>query len=345
MRVSGWALVACMMVMTSGCAKKAVKPDEPVATAVEDGGATEAGKATKGAPQGPADVKTFNPQDIRIEVIDPGREPRQKLRYHLKEGQKETMLMGMTMSMNMSMKSPEGEDLPVQKGTIPELEMRMDFTIDKVSKNGDIRSTYLLTGGAFKESAEMSGVGVAQLNSQIGEIVGIGGWSVITDRGVQKELGLQVPPRENRSPLAQQMIDKMRQSMDNGAAPFPEQAIGLGARWKVTMPLKTPEFTGSQTATYTLEELSGDTGRLTTIIEQDIPADQIKLPLPDNGAKVKIERFKAGGTGEVRYNLSHMIPEAILRHTTDIEMTVDVNEETARMRMETGMDVTIKGER
>src|SRR5947209_2746028 len=79
-----------------------------------------------------AKAQPTTPEPPSVKLIDAGSEPRKALRFHVKAGHKESMVM--TMKMNMDM---PGAPAAAQSMSIPTLTMPMDVTVPKVAPNGD----------------------------------------------------------------------------------------------------------------------------------------------------------------------------------------------------------------
>src|SRR5690606_32413607 len=81
-------------------------------------GCRDADRAAPGAPTGPAAAAERGRPTI--ELLDPGDEPRRRLRYQLVEGAEETLVMRMNLSIQT-----RADDIPIPEVETPPVEMTM----------------------------------------------------------------------------------------------------------------------------------------------------------------------------------------------------------------------------
>src|SRR5690606_18503892 len=130
---------------------------------------------------------------------------------------------------------------------------------------------------------------VAKLKTMLGTVTNLSGASVVTPRGVVKSATFNMPPDMN--PEIQQTMDSMRQQMNQLAVPFPEEAVGAGAKWTVTQQLEQQNMKLQQVATWELAARHGEVIELATTIVQTAPPQAIEAPGMPPGAKVRLERL------------------------------------------------------
>src|SRR5262249_39478938 len=89
--------------------------------------------------------------------------------------------------------------------------------------------------------------------------------ATVTSRGVVKDATMQVP--EGTSREVRQALESTRDSLRTLCTPFPEEAVGQDARWRVDTDVRAG-FLMDQSTTLTLKNLTVDTARLEASIEQ-----------------------------------------------------------------------------
>jgi hypothetical protein len=89
---------------------------------------------------------------------------------------------------------------------------------------------------------------------------GITGHSTMSNRGIVKDLELEIP--DAVSPQVRQMMDSMKQSFAQLSAPVPEEAVGVGAKWETKTRLAVNGPVIDQTATMTVVALAGNKATL-----------------------------------------------------------------------------------
>jgi hypothetical protein len=136
---------------------------------------------------------------------------------------------------------------------------------------------------------------------------GLSGTATISSRGLSKGLEFKSPAGGN--PQARQLMDQMKGFVAQLIAPFPEEAVGPGARWEAKIPIKSQGITIEQTATYELVSLEGE--RLTTksTVVQHAANQKIESPAMP-GMKMDLSKMVGNGSGERTFDLAHLLPVA-----------------------------------
>ena len=133
------------------------------------------------------------------------------------------------------------------------------------------------------------------------------------------------------------MMSKLEQSIEQLSCPLPEEAVGIGAKWRVKTRLVTT-FALDQEAEYELVELVGDRGVLKITVRQSAKDQVMKLP---NGPEARLVRLKSEGGGEMRFDLTRPMPESA-KVEIEMDMTIAADGEQADMQM--GMEMQIESE-
>ena len=338
------ALVAAVAApsCTSSQEASAPTPAPPVAApdpAPAPQGASSPGESAllRALAEEPRKVEPAPPPEIT--VLDAGAEPRATMRAKVKAGQEQPMNMTMTIGMAMSM---AGSQVPYIK--MPPTEMQMRTKVTSVSSSGDFRYEFDLHGIDVRPLADTPPDLVTGLKSAMSGLVGMRGHSVVSDRGEVREADFQLPA--GAPPQVQQQMQGMRQSIQQIAVPFPEEAVGVGARWEVVA--RIPELNGmslSQTSTYEIVERAGDRLRLKTSILQRAEPQVMTPPGMPPGAIVRLESMSSSGTGEMTLDLQRLVPiSAAMTLGSKIAMLIESGGQKQAMNMEMDMGMEIRGE-
>jgi hypothetical protein len=139
-------------------------------------------------------------------------------------------------------------------------------------------------------------------------------------------------------PRLAQLLDQLQQSLGQMGAPFPEEPVGIGARWAVTSEVQQQGMKLQQVATYELTELSGDKGAARIDLKQFAPRGAVTPPgLPPN-VKAEIVSLDSRGLGKLRFDLKRSVPEGQLRTKSKIKVRT-----TSGGRQEnTSMDLDVR---
>lgn len=262
-----------------------------------------------------------------IKVLDAGAEPREPLRLALQAGQTQAMTMTMRMAMSMEL---GGKSLP--KTAIPPVQMTMNLTVKEITPEGDIRSEFVLTEmDVLPDPSAMPGV-ADQMKTMLSGMRNISGTSLISSRGIGKSAEFSLP--KDLNPQIQQTIDSMRQQINQLSVPFPEEALGVGARWTVTQHLDQQGMKLDQVATWELRERSGSAVKLGNTLLQTAAPQAISAPGLPPGATVLLDALDSTGKGDVEVDLSKLAP---IKSTADLSMNMRTT--TEMLGTKTGMSM------
>ena len=75
-----------------------------------------------------------------------------------------------------------------------------------------------------------------------------------------------------------QMVEQVRQTLRDVAAPFPEEEVGLGARWQKLSQLASRDARVTQTEAFTLTQVTATAGALDDVLAQTAPPQPLLSP-------------------------------------------------------------------
>lgn len=171
-------------------------------------------------------------------------------------------------------------------------------------------------------------------------VTGIHGTATVDSTGRTKSADFQTTKPLDAQ--MQQLMGNIKQSMSQLTAPFPEQAVGVGARWKVEMTLEQMGLPMKQVATYQLRSLRGRQGTLGISLVQMKTSATASLPNLPPGAEAKILKLDSSGQGEVKFDLAAMGP--VLTTTklkSHVETEIKAQGQTQVMAMDMKMDMRL----
>jgi len=232
-----------------------------------------------------------------VKLLSAGNAPRKALRLVARPGYRQTVVM--TMAMGMSMQSG-GKDL-VPMTRMPEMRMTLDLAVTSVAANGDMRCTFKITKPGLAPDPNAAPAVVEAMTKSIAGLDGTSGYAVLTSRGFTREADFQVGP--NVDPQLKQLLDGMRQSLHQLAAPLPAEPIGKGARWETTMTLEINGMNLTQVATYELVELAGRSAKLAVTLTQRAGHQKIQR----NGMSFDLISLASSGSGNMTIDLAQLI--------------------------------------
>ncbi len=319
-------LTLCLLLFTFGCGKSepedSERNDDSTVTTSVQGSDRQTSSPTKSTIQ----PKTDGDSGIVVELLDPGAEPRSALRYKFRAGRSETMVTVTEMSMTMEM---TGQKAPESK--MPPSQMTMTIDSKEVSPKGDLRYEFKLEKAEVLTDPNANPMMVAGMKQSLSNMVGMNGWATVTPRGFTTDAEIRMPP--GADPMSERAMGNMRQSMKQMSAPLPDEPVGRGARWRVTMPLETNGMKITQTATYELLEIQGDVAKLNVAIEQFAEQEQINAPGAQSGTKTSLESLTSSGEGTVKLRTTDMVPTANINLTTTNVVSANNRKMKTTMKM------------
>jgi hypothetical protein len=272
-----------------------------------------------------------------LELIDPGTEPRQKLRFKpvLNSKQIATMTMNMTMGLSVA-----GKPTPINQ--LPATVMAFETLVTQIDANGDIHYQFRYTNIDVVGDAKVPPALRAQLRTQLQKLKGIQGKVVTDDRGQTKFGKFDLPPALG-SP-DKQMLKQISNSVEQLSSPVPEPALGVGATWRV---LSTPKINGmafKQVATYKLASIKDGTMMLNVALNQQAPPQQMNVDGLEKGRTLNLKSLLGTGQGQIVMKLDRLIPLSS-NMTSQLRSEMESpNPSGAPMKMTTStkMELTLK---
>ncbi|AFY88882.1 DUF6263 family protein [Chroococcidiopsis thermalis] len=241
---------------------------------------------------------TAQPQ---VELLEVGNEPRQELRFRPQANAKQTSTMTLQMDTDVSM---AGQTMP--KVDLPPITVAIDTVVTKVEPNGNIHFKSSYSNVDVMNSSSLPPQVLEAMRSQMKKMVGTSGSFIIDNRG-QIQTAKFASSQKSDANL-KQFSEQMSTSFDQMSSPLPQEAIGIGAKWRVTT---TPSLLGmsvQQTITYELVNLKDNIATLNIWFEQHANPQKLTLPGIPNGATVTLKSLESKGDGRLMMQLDRPFP-------------------------------------
>ena len=270
-----------------------------------------------------------------VKLLDPGSEPRRELRYKFLPGKKYTMVMDMEMVLGMQV---DDEQMPVQKQ--PKIRQIFKVYCKNVSPEGNLRYEFKYGIVEVIGEPEIPPEKVTALRADMAKIEGTSGWVIVSPQGVTIDFGVNIPPGVD--PEDRQVLDKISQQiMMNISFPFPEEPVGVGAKWQfITQIPGLFEFVHVSTAT--LVELKDNTGKMNSSVEQKARPKTVGLPNTPSGANTTLESLKVAGSSSLVFDLTKPICEVEGVLNTLMEYFIEAEGEKHNVIMDTNVRMKTK---
>lgn len=267
----------------------------------------------------------------QITLLNPGSEPRQKLRLKPILNLKEKLKMTMTMDMTMAV---DGQIMP-KLDPVP-IEMIMDLEVKQIQENGDIYADFAYSEVNIDNNSNLPPELVENIRSSLKQIIGLKGSFVIDDRGNNKEVKFVMPESMNSN--YKQMFEQMIDSLKGISSPLPSEEVGIGAQWQVSNSLNLNGINLNQVAVYKLSNLEETSLALDITLQQQAEPQPINLPGQPANVSVNLVSLNSKGSGKVLMSLDKLIP---INGTISMTSNTKMNLKNTENPKETNMDMNV----
>lgn len=218
-----------------------------------------------------------------VELIDAGAEPRQRLRLRPPRDcvARTTQDQELTQTVDVG-RGPQPSTNRVQYDLTSRCTKVTDERIEFTTTYDDVR---VVGGGAPGDTL-------------LDAVTGLVLTTTIDHRG--NVLHVEVPPLEtsDASGLTQQILDGLGDQLHQTATPFPEEAVGVGARWRVASERRSNGIPSTAVTEFRLVSIDGTrveaslSSRLTFVRGEF----QLETPMGPTGAEVLSGELAGSGT-------------------------------------------------
>ena len=268
-----------------------------------------------------------------VTVTSPGAQPRKALRFVIANGHREHLTMDTAMSMAFSI----GEN-SIPEVKLPLLRVGADLEVTAVSDTGDMTISMTFTDVNWIATPDTAPPLLERLNSMIGELKGLSGTTVVSNRAVTRDVKLDFSKISN--PQLSQAMAGVQQMVQNLSLPLPEEPVGVGATWDVRLGLKA---NGVQTFTKYSVEIArlDDTSRtLKVSLEQTAPPQSMSTP-DTSAATVSVDSFNSTGAGTTKIQFDSLSPTSEVNLTSKMTMSIETGGNAQEMNMAMKMKATV----
>lgn len=251
-----------------------------------------------------------------VTIISTGNAPKKQLRYTIAATHKATMDMSTSMSMRTS---AAGMEIPMD---MPTINMSVDLAVTGIATNGDITYSLAFTGVKIVPGPDANPMVMQAMEAGIAAINGMKGTSTMTTRGQTKSTKMDVA-----DPAAQAAMSQMGGSLESLTVPFPEEAVGVGAKWEARQGLSAGGQTSFQKSMYEITAMDASSVTMKISTEQTAPPQSVSSPMAA-GMEMKLEKMSGTGTGTVVIRLDSLVPTMTMESTTSTAMSMDMAGQT-----------------
>jgi len=261
-----------------------------------------------------------NSKTPQVELLNPGVEPRQQLRLKPAIDVKETTVMTVKMDMDIS-----ASGQPSAAAKIPVSVMTFETKVTKIAPNGDIYYEFAYTNADIVgDTGNTQPAALNAMRSALKNMVGVKGSFIMDNRGFHKGGDIILP--EGADNNVKQMVRQMSNSIEQLASPLPAEAVGKGAKWRVSSSSNFSGINVKDIATYELASWQDGVASMNVSIEQQANPQNITSPQLPPGTTLTLKSFASQGRGTATMRLDRLIP---FRSTVSISSNSEMSAKTA----------------
>jgi hypothetical protein len=198
--------------------------------------------------------------------------------------------------------------------SLPAVRIVIDIDPQSVSPEGDLEARWRVTTARVQQTSEPASQIAEGMRAEVAAIEHLRGSARVSSRGVS--LGVSIDPDSLVDAGATgQMVEQVRQTLRDVAAPLPEEEVGQGARWQKVTQLDARDGPIAQTETFTLTALHESEGTLDAVLAQTASSQPLYRPGTD-AAPARIDSMLASGSAKEQFDLSRLVPRTRFDGTT-----------------------------
>ncbi len=236
-----------------------------------------------------------------IELIDQGDEPRRALRYKVAAGAEGDVLLISNFGMNIMV---NGQDQSPQP--IPGQRLKMGLRVSEIADDGDIHFGMIVEEAGAEESEEFEPSIRDVITDAMAPLEGAEVKGRVSERGMTRSVVLEDAPEGDQQTA--QMLADLEQIATQIGTPFPEESVGVGARWSVTRELSVGAFAISEKTIFELLSIEDNRVRLALRVDQSAEEQPISSPTLPPEADARLSEYTGTGEGEAVVDLERMAP-------------------------------------
>jgi hypothetical protein len=261
-------------------------------------------------------------------LLDPGQPPRRKLRYAWNASRKEQLAMDLRTSGATEVGGAKASEVP-----LPPVHVTLAIDPRSVSPEGDLAYDWRVTGTSVASGPEFPPQVADGMRVEVSAVEHLRGSAIVTSRGLARDVVIE--PGSVVDAGAGQMVEQLRQTLRDVAAPLPDEEVGRGARWQKLSQLDAKETRITQTETFTLSEVHAAPGQpqrgvLDDVLAQTAPSQPLRSPGVPQAEAPRMESMLASGSGVIRFDLSRLVPQSQFDGTTTMVVSGQAPGDPAR---------------
>jgi len=239
------------------------------------------------------------PAAFSLALLDDGREPRRQLRYPSSPPPPQKMSLSLHVAMKM-----EVPGSPIPPVSMPGLRLLIDISARE--RDDSVRYEFTVSDADLTGVEQAHPSLVAAMRKGVGSLVGTAGSVAVDPRGFQRELSIGLPSGIGQE--LTQFLSSAKLAIGQMAVPFPQEAIGVGAKWQVEESIAQDGIQVRQKTYYELLAMDGPRLQIRTQTVQSSEQQKAALPGLPAGVSAKVLSLRGAGAGESEVDLRRLVP-------------------------------------
>lgn len=266
---------------------------------------------------------------MKLQLLDAGAEPRQALRLQPAAGSEHAMQMVMDMSMDMTVGDQR------QQMDTPPITMLVRSTVDGVEPDGSFRVSTVWERTEIGEGGSGPPEIAEAMRSSFQQLDGLHMTQRMGPTGRVQDARIT---SESSAELVS-VLDSLQQNMRQSQVSLPEEPVGPGARWSITVSMVSSGVPIDATSTYTLRSIDGPVLTMDNEISMSADFKSMMANLPP-GSSASIDQFGASGGGQLRWDLRELFATGDTHYKMHMAMSASAGEISMPVVMD--MDYNMK---
>jgi hypothetical protein len=247
----------------------------------------------------------------KVTVLAAGKEPLTPLRLVLVPGTSHG-LMEFRQEIYQVLDGSPGADV-----TTPPIRVPIDASVDAVSAKGDASVSTGYGEATVVDDGSSGTDGRAALESSLTGITALTTTATVTPRNMWRDP--HVSGTEQLDDNVAPIVEQLGNQLGNFNVVFPQEAVGVGARWRTTSSLTVAGFDVVQTYDYTVRTLDVHTVTVHVDYVQTAPRQRVSLPGVPKSARVDLTRYRVTGSGSITLDLASVLPTDATMHASGVQ--------------------------
>jgi hypothetical protein len=247
----------------------------------------------------------------KITVVAPGKAPLTPLRLVLAPGTVHG-LIEFRQEIHQLLDGTPSTDV-----TTPPVRIPIDVSVDAVAAQGDASVTTGYGAATVVDDGSWGTDSRAALETALAGITALTTTATVTPRNVWRDP--QVAGTDQLDDSVAPIIEQLGDQMGNLIVVFPQQAVGVGGRWRTMSSLTVSGIDVVQTYDYTVRTLDGSIVTVDVDYVQTAPRQRVTLPGVPKTARVDLTRYRVTGSGSITLDLTSVLPTDSTIHASGVQ--------------------------